>query len=558
MPVVGKAPWWRRHPIRAGISLLAVTAVVMSGVLAGISWLTAPALECGLGMVPSNFTATCVGVDLNSDRISPDQPGALSALVGDIKANNESVTGSYVSIVLLLDLSPVPNVDTTSYSDIYRNVEGAITAVWQANHTDAYSQTPLGDTTGQPGIKLFLANMGSKNQDWEKAVDQIGAAAPANHITSVAGLGQSTTPTRSAATKLTTIYHLPVIGASVTGDLMNRNVNTGKLLDGFYRVAPTNTDTVVAATTYISQGLNISLDNVAIVEDMVGSDNYISTLITAAHNNMPHAREFPFTSPDLSVPSQARDEHLKGQFGYLDILLCAAHPRVVYFAGRGADIGTFATSWLDSPNCANQPLHVLTGDDGVEASTNDQVARAVAQGKTTVQYTGLASPTKWGSCPDSANPITVPPGIPDAAIEHTVYNRFQAAFTGQRACDVDKPAPADHAPLLAFPVEDLATGEAMQTHDAVGLAILAARRAGPIVTTDAFSPQLGVLQQIRCEQGAVHGASGVIQYSLDPQYHGNPIGVVLPILNIEPTKTTSTISTGWPTGGPAPTQGCGP
>jgi hypothetical protein len=542
---VGKAKWWRRHPLPAALASVAVLAVLAAGTVLAVRVLTRPKLECGAGTVANSSSSVCVGVNLTGSRISPDQPARLTALLADIRSSNDAVTGTdYVSIVLLQDFTPIQDVDTTGYDDVYQDVEGAITAVWQANHTAAFSGSP--EPGVEPKVKLFLANMGSKNADWEKAVDQIAANATANHITAVAGLGQSTDNTRWAATKLTTTYRIPVIGATVTGDSMNLSKQDGKtLLNGFFRVSATNSDTVTAAARYVAQGLHTPADRVAIVEDTVTADDYVASLVDAAHRFLGTAHRFPFTSPDINTDTKTRTESLRGQFGYLDINLCAAKPDVVYFAGRGADIATFVTTWTESgTECSNRPLIVLTGDDGLEAVRSDEVAKVVRVNVVKVQYTALASPGKWGDCPPT----------PQNAVERSSYDQFQAAFTGEQACDTEPPSTPDNAQRLAFPVEDLDNGEAILSHDAVALAVTTARRTGDSARTDPMS-QIGVLQQTRCRT-VFHGASGTIQFSADREDYGNPVGTVLPILNITADKRAVAVPPGWPGGGPSPTAGC--
>ena len=546
MPV-GKASWWRRHPVLASLTAFASAAVVAVAAFTIVERATAPELECGSGMVVNASSTACIGLNLTGGPLSKDQPDRLSQLVADVEDNNAAVSGtSYLSVVLLLNFSPVENVDTTSYDGVYRSIEGALTAVWRANHTAAFSGSSV-LIEEEPKVKLFLANMGSENADWEQAVDQIAANAEANHITSVVGLGQSTDNTRKAVKRLTTVHRIPVIGATVTGDSMNVDIADNRtLLNGFFRVSPTNSDTVAAAVRYITEGLHVPLDKVAIVEDTVASDDYVSTLVQAAHTHLGTAHRFPFTSPDINADTQARAESLRGQFGYLNINLCAAAPEVVYFAGRGADIGTFVRTWVESgTECGSRPLVVLTGDDGIQAVRDDAVARAVGDPRATVKvrYTGLASPGKWGDCATG----------PDFAAERAAYHQFEAAFTGKPSCDTDISS-TDNAKRLAFPVEDLDNGQAILTHDAAGLAVTAARRAGTSALSDPMS-QIGVLQQTRCRTVFL-GASGIIQFSADRRYYGNPIGAVLPILEITKDKTAVTIPPGWAIGGPSPTDGC--
>jgi hypothetical protein len=328
--------WTHRHPWLAGSTALILLAGVVTGGVWAHNLIAAPALACGAGMAENTKATACIGVDLDSSQLTPAEPAGMAALETDLQLANNTMSGDYVSVVLLLDLSPVPGVDTVSYPDLVPNIEGAITAVWQANHTAAYGSLPK--------VKLFLANMGSENADWSAAVDRITADAAANHVTSVIGLGQSTERTRAAAAKLTEQAHLPVIGATVTGDTMNLDPRTNALLTGFFRVAPTNTDSVAAAARYIS---NVEPDrtHVAIVQDNVLDDDYTETLRAAADRAMPLAHQFPFTSPSGATAGLTREQELIGQFKVLDLSACAVAPKVVYFAGRGADLGAFVQSW---------------------------------------------------------------------------------------------------------------------------------------------------------------------------------------------------------------------
>lgn len=192
---------------------VALAAVLVAGVIVTLRTITRPDLQCGPGMVAGSSSGVCVGVNLTSSQISLDYQPKLDILLGDVKKHNDAVSDTnYMSIVLLLNLSPITGVDTFSYDGIYENIEGALTGVWRANHTGAFTGSTVPGE--EPKIKLFLANMGSLNADWEKAVDQIAAHARAYNITSVVGLGQSTDNTK---------------------------------LKGFFRVSPTNSDTVYAA-----------------------------------------------------------------------------------------------------------------------------------------------------------------------------------------------------------------------------------------------------------------------------------------------------------------------
>ncbi|GAA3030630.1 ABC transporter substrate-binding protein [Actinokineospora globicatena] len=553
MPVVETAPWWRRHPVLTGTAAVLVVALVAAGVFVVVSW-----LSCGEGMERSQNDEACVGINLAGEKFSPDQPQELTDLVDQVAEYNDAITGdNYVTIVLLLNMTPVPNVDTASFADVTRSIQGAITAVWRANHTSAFGK----GADPVPRVKLLLANTGSRNLDWEPAVDQINAAKEEHHITAVAGLSQSNKETRNAVTRLTTTYHLPVIGGSVTGDNMDNNVFDEKQLDGFYRIAPTNRGLVTAAAEYIkklpefnpNQG---SFGDVAIVWDQSATDDYVKTLHEAALVHLPGAKDLPYRSSDPTVPITNRDSTILGQLAGVRDALCPAPPKVVFFAGRGADLAAFVQTWTDSGNCSTKPLFLITGDDGVKASTDTRVTTAVKKGTVKVRYTALASPDKWGSC----GGVVPKPPVAHAAEILAEYRMFEAAFTGDTSCGVDPAtlAPDTKPKPLDFPQGALATGQAMIAHDAVGLAIHAARRIGTAGVLQDRLGQLGTLSQVKCGLGAgssantMFGASGWIRYEDPVNEEHSPTGSIVPLIEIGPEGQLTTVQTGLPTTLPAP------
>jgi hypothetical protein len=525
--------WMRRHPLRTGV----LGVVLAAFIAAAIIWWPSSPPPCGPGM--SLIGDACVGVDLASGPIVKGEPAEMGALEADVKANNDIRTSTgqpsqdYVSIVLLMDMSPVTGVDTRTYSDLYPDIEGAITAAWRANHTAAQGSLPK--------VKLFLGNMGSRYAHWSDAVDQIADNAAANHITSVIGLGQSTDATRAAAARIVDKAHLPVIGATVTGDTMNFHPDSTRRNNGFFRVTPTNTDSVAVAARYIAGRFDQS--HVAIVQDNVPGDDYNQTLAKAADVDMPAAHQFPFTSPAALPPGVKRREELLQQFSFLDQNICSVGPKVIYFAGRGADVGTFVQSWTQgSTPCANGDLTVVTGDDGSAAIDDPALRQAVRTGRVRVLFTAEASTDEWGPCPA---------GNAQPSAEQASYDTFQAAFTGQPdPCSPHQHVTADDgAAPLSFGLSDLRSGEAMLAQDAGIVAITAARQAdrggdnagnGGIVVRDPSS-QIGFIEEMRCTN-AIQGASGLIQFSQDSARYGNPIAKPVPIVEIHADGTTSTLS----------------
>ncbi|HEX4720927.1 MAG TPA: ABC transporter substrate-binding protein [Pseudonocardiaceae bacterium] len=519
--------WPRRHPWLAG----ALVVVLLFGVVVGGRWLVgrlfAPALTCGAGMSANAASTACVGVDLTGGPLSPADPPRLGALENTLRDNNNAVTGSYVSIVLLENMTPDEKVDTETYDDLIPDIEGAVAAVWRANHTDAWGTIPQ--------VKLFLGNLGSQNASWSAATDEIGANAAANHITSVIGLGQSTLRTRQAAARLTERYHLPVIGSTVTGDDMNTDPSTGARMPGFFRVAPTNDDTVAAAARYIT-GIEPDPSKVAIVFDDVAGDDYTQTLGLAARRLMPTAHQFPFTSQTDLPAGVERGKDLAQKFTYVDPNICTVAPKVIYFAGRGVDLGAFVQTWIQSgtPCATTGKLTVVTGDDGDEAIDSEPVRQAIAGGHVAVLFTPLASPDEWGRCMASGS----------TAAEQANYDQFQAAFTGQPdVCTGQSVIETDHAGALTYRQADLRTGQAMLNQDAAAVAITAARRDSVTVVQNPLG-QISIMQEMRCTTGRIAGASGWIVYSADPANYGNPIGKPIPMVTMSSDGTIHTVAMG--------------
>ncbi|GAA1026319.1 MULTISPECIES: ABC transporter substrate-binding protein [Amycolatopsis] len=511
------ANWVLRRPVLAtGFATLTVVVLVAAGFLV-------PPLfaRCGAGMF-ADASDACVGINLDSSQFRRDEPEHMRDLEKTIRANNEAVTGNYVSVVLFQDMSPNEGVDTRLYPDLYPDIEGAIAGVWRANHTAAFQGSV-------PKVKLFLASMGSQYASWSEAADKISEHAAAQHVVAVLGLGQSLDNTRAAAAKLTGQARLPVIGATVTGDTMNLTPE-GKLNTGFFRTSPTNTHSVAAAARYIAS-IEPDPSRVAIVQDNIPGDDYTQTLGAMAVKEMPAAHRFPFTSPGALPADVSRSDPLLTQFAYLDQNLCSVAPTVVYFTGRGTDLGPFVQSWTQGNTpCVNGKLTVVTGDDGGSAINEASLRDAVRGGHVRVLFTSLASPDEWGPCNGSA--------------EQAAYNTFQAVFTGKPgACDGQPVRADDGAAPLSFSVADLGSGEGILTHDAVMVAVTAARRAAngnADTVVRAPLSQIGFIEEMRC-QNAVHGASGTIQFSPDQAQYGNPVEKPFPVVEIRADGSTATV-----------------
>ncbi|MFJ7261081.1 hypothetical protein ACIQV2_13015 [Streptomyces globosus] len=521
---------WRRHPVLAGAAALLLAAGLVLGGIRAYGVLFPPELACGKGMTAAGRgpALACVGVNLESTPFTKDEPARMRELEKTIRAANDAVRGESAAVVLMLNLSPVADVDTLTHESLYHNIEGAVTAVWRANNTAAYGS--------RPGIKLYLANMGSRYGSWRQAVDSVGKHAASERIAAVVGLGQSTEETRRAAAAISKELHIPVIGSTVTGNSMNLDPDDpAKPIPDMFRVAPTNTHAVIAANQYAGT-LSQAVTSLAVIADGVAGDDYTATLAAEAKARFQApgrtVTTLPYTSPRELAADSGRRNYLIDQFNLMHANLCQAAPSAVYFAGRGRDLGAFVQTWVQGAPCGIDKLRIIAGDDASQAIRDEAVLDGIKSGRVEVAYTALASPQQWGEdCPGT-----------DAKRN---FDQFRSAFTGSPdPCTKQAPGTGrSGADPLRFDPAHLASGQAMLTHDATAAAISAVRRAGEGVRNP--GQLTGILHQFYCAQ-MLPGASGWLSFGDD----GNPVGKPLPIVQINADGTTNTVSLTWPSSAP--------
>jgi hypothetical protein len=533
--------WVRRHRGRSAVFLAALLTALAFAIPAGYSLAFPPALNCGPGMVIAGSPPACIGVSLGFEPFTANDPARMRALERQVQRIDAQVHGPYVSVVLLQDLSPVLSTDTITYSAIYTNLEGAITAIWQADNTSAFDTTPK--------VKLYLGNMGSQYGSWRKAVGQIEASRTAQHITAVAGLGQSTWQTRRAAALLSAQAHLPVIGATVTGDSMSFDPVSHRRIATFFRVSPPNSAEVRGIAQYISARLRPKPTSAAIVEDTPG-DDYESTLAAVAPGALRAAglkADKPLQYFSGGKPAdETRETYLGNPFDRMQSNLCQLDPSLVFFAGRGQDLDAFVRSWVDEKGCQQSgapPLHIFSGDDASAIVNDPTVLSAIGHGQVTLTYTTLASAGMWGSTCTGAK---------------ADFDQFLAAFTGQNApCGAGATPGSPH-----FSPADLDNGQAVPTHDAVIAAVKAAREAqGNVPVQDQLEAvanpesQLNPLLGFTCTT-MLGGAGGYVSFGPD----GGPVDRPVPVVSLNRDGSVSFHDLTWPAGGPTlnlPARGTG-
>lgn len=479
--------------------IIATAAVAVAGVAMVVWWLWPN--PCGPGLTQAGSPKVCVGLNLDSTAFRGGDP--LADLEKTIADRNAAITGPFVTIVLLEDMTPDPNTGSFALGALRHDIEGAITGVWQANNSAVAGGT-------LPKIKLLLANLGTDGDFHEQAVAAIEQARLNQHIVAVTGIGQSLAATREAAAALSNAS-IAVVGSMVTADNMNDDPDTGKHLDNFYRVGTTNADQARAAVAYLGAH---SYHQIMLIADQNPSDSYAQTLATAFTSQSGVTVKFTerFRSPNGALTAATRAQDMISQFSQMHSDICGDQPDLIYFAGRGVDLKSFLTAMSTGGACSLGPLDVMTGDDAANL-----VGAPIPSGgdvSTRVFYTALAYRDEWAGLPSNADQVLA-------------YHDFEDAFTTSNG----------------FNPGDLADGHAMVNDDAVIAAATAARN-DPLATTDPSTVGAYFLY-LRCTR-TIRGASGDIAFGSD----GNPIDKATPIMRIQPDGSVTQEDLVWPTGTP--------
>ncbi len=449
----------------------------------------------------------CVGLDLETTAFKSIDP--LSGLETGLASQNSKITSQYATVVLLDDMTPNPETDSVAFQALKYRIEGALTAAWRANNQAVADGT-------LPTIKLLLANFGSGAAFWRQAVDAIERASTSEHIIAVTGIGQSLDATREAVAALSAA-NIATVGSVVTADSMNEDL-TGKHIQNFFRVAPLNTDEAKAALTYITKH---AYKKILLAQDRNQQDSYAQTLASAfastfeSRSGVKVRYTESYQSPSVPLNGATRDQYMTNQFAGMHSDICADQPDLIYFAGRGTDLGSFLTALSQGGACSLGPLDVMSGDD---ASTLVGM-RMPSSGdlKIRVFYTGLAHSDEWNAFPPGSDNVKN-------------YQQFTDAFA-----------------VNGFATADLADGDAMMTHDAV-LSAATAARIDQLAVTDPGTVAAYFLR-FRCTK-FIPGASGEIAFDQS----GNPIDKAMPIIQIQPDGSVTQEDLAWPTGKPLDTS----
>jgi ABC-type branched-subunit amino acid transport system substrate-binding protein len=483
-PPVRPRSWARRNPVAVTIPVVLL--------LAGLLTIVRPWERCGAGMIAVGSPYVCVGLNIDSGPMQADDP--LADLEQRIADNNAGITGDFKTIVVLENLTVNPQKDSNPVSFIRAEIEGAITAAFRDD--------------GSARIKLLLANFGSNAEKWQETVEAILDAAASQRIVAVTDVGLSQTTSRAAVAELSR-HGMATIGATVTADNMNLDMDNARIKN-FFRVGPTNTDEAHVAAKYIARR---AFQRVMVVMDTTQGEDYSDTLSKAFQQQAKVARTKKYEVPKLTdVP---RAKYMRQVFSGMHSDICSARPDVIYFAGRGADLGSFLEMLAADGACELASVTVLTGDDastlaGKSIKDNQDIHFEVL-------YTAFAYPGQWQLLKED----------PALKTHRQNYDDFLKRFTATQG----------------FSTEDLRDGAAMIEHDAVAAAMRAA------LNDPSTEPQsiANFLANINCT-AAVPGASGFVAFE---EGTGNQVNKAIPIVRINADGSVTLADLDWSQRAPA-------
>ncbi|MEA2618210.1 MAG: hypothetical protein QOE72_3993 [Chloroflexota bacterium] len=495
-------PLWR-YKIPIGVLIVVLLTALL---FAWHPWRTPS--PCGRGLSQTGAPYVCVGLDLESTPMKKQDP--LADLEQKVATVNSRIGSdeAFATIVLLETMTPDPTTDSGTLTSVRYAIEGAITAVDRA---DSDSGVAAG---AMPKIKLLLANFGTRAQSWQQTVAAIKDAAHDQHIVAVAGIGQSLAGSRQAVAALSDAG-FTTVGGDVTADNMNLDQG-GARIRNFFRVSPTNSDEASAAAQYITQQ-KLAKTKILLVRDTTESDDYGQTLAKAFTARFSPTFTEDFRSPEEKLSGAGRDAYMVDQFGQMHSDLCADQPDLIYFAGRGRDLGSFLKALANGGKCPLVHMTVLTGDDA-----SNLVGNRFELDNIDVLYTALAYPDEWPAPPPDSNGADMPSL---EVYEFKNYEEFRTAFVRE-----------------GFARNDLADGTAIMMHDAVLVAATATRNDDQAVPN--FNTLASAMLHLRCTK-TVPGASGYI--ALDAGT-GNPVDKTLVIVQIDVDGIATKKTLEWPDG----------
>ncbi|MFD0632164.1 hypothetical protein ACFQ9X_11710 [Catenulispora yoronensis] len=271
--------WWRR---RRRWQQAAIGTSAFALVAAGVAVPIALRTPCGEGLRYNGDAKACVGVDIDSGEFVSHDP--LAPLEQWLKKDNQDLDDTVakenasrrpedqvytVSLVFLQEMTPNDSTSLT-FAGVRHAVEGAIAQTELANADAA-------DHHSRIRYRLLLANFGTHADGEQDAVAEIRAAAKAQRIAAVVGIGQSSKNAKAAIRQLADGPgdHFTVVGSDITDDAIGMT-DAGTAINGFYRVVGTNSQEADAVRQYL-QTSKLPHSRAVLFEDTNQNDAYVTS-----------------------------------------------------------------------------------------------------------------------------------------------------------------------------------------------------------------------------------------------------------------------------------------
>jgi ABC-type branched-subunit amino acid transport system substrate-binding protein len=442
--------------------------------------------ECGPGVKKTGPQHECIGVSDGSYAFR----SALKPVMDKIRDENRRVENSHrkwVSVAYVEPLSSDPDDESAKYQ-VLEELKGAYLAQRQLNDNQ------LGGVGDLPQIRLLVANIGERSQQWKPLTDQLIAMAHGgkDRLVAVAGFGTSRGGTLKAVDALRAAK-VPMMGSTVTADGLSSASTVG-----FFRVSAPNVDQASAAAAYLAGRQKAQHGyKVLVIRDRNEDDIYNTSLY---RDFMTASRTKGLALMDGEVQYASGIDGISNAFSAVAQQVCYKKPDAIFFAGRGANLRGFVIAM--SAAGRRCPVTVLTGDDAVgvyyDADTADatveQFQRDWKASRVTVFYTALGHPE----------------------LANRLYSK------------ADNPLPAFldlyHRTFGGTGADDLQDGQAILGHDAVwtlGVAVHQAAGGDGSASVNAESTLSQLVTGVTAS-----GVTGPIQLDSDGNPHNKPMALV--------------------------------
>ncbi|MGC5343504.1 ABC transporter substrate-binding protein [Streptomyces sp. DT24] len=504
-----------------------VTTIVVAAIVIGGGWYGVDRLtdrSCGPhGVAKPKGSDECIGVSGDGYDFGMRGLTAVAKAIGEENAGLKTAEDKPVVYATVAVLLPLTTRDEGMGTKVLHELQGAFAAQYRANHS----------LTGEtPKIRLVLANTGSDNAFAPDVARQLTTMTGApDNLRAVTGVATSNEQVERAVATLTG-KDIAVVGTTITADNI-ANGPGGERFPGLARVSPTNQDEASA----LAQLPTVDPTKAVLVYGEGTKDRYTDTLRSAFEQRLRGKALYEsksFTAP--ADPTQEGD--LNSRFRDITMLVCGMKQvNTVFFAGRHTQLRQFVNALGERGCYQDQPLTVVTGDEGSYLGADEKLDRTALTHNLTVQYAALAHPDAWVAKPGRPVPATG-----GSAAD---FRNFLDALTAVGKAPGGRVGPFAH--------KDLLDGQVIVAYDAMTTAVQGIWQAPP--GDKGMPPIADVGKQWSVMQGVlkVKGAGGWICFDK----YGNPYDKAIPVVRLTAKGIPEFVRIVWPKRS-APPPNCTP